>query len=204
MSEIYKALNAAMNDICRLGIGKARKASAGGANYSFRGIEDAMNEMSPILVRHGIIVIPKFTEQTVTERAKGDPSEGKAMRFAVVKGSFVFCAQDGSSVEASCFGEAMDSGDKAMTKAQSVALRTALFDTFMVPTMAMDPESDDYGQGDEKPSELDAAQAEAMKGTEALREWWEAQEEKTRQRLVPQFPSLKATAKRADKDKVSA
>ena len=35
----------------------------------------------------------------------------------------------------------MDSSDKATTKAQSVAFRTALFQQFIVPTMAIDPES---------------------------------------------------------------
>jgi hypothetical protein len=35
----------------------------------------------------------------------------------------------------------MDSGDKALTKAQSVAYRTALFQQFVVPTMAVDPET---------------------------------------------------------------
>lgn len=198
--KILEALSAAMGDICRLGIGKARKANAGGANYNFRGIEDAMNEMSPILVRHGIIVLPQFTEQTITERAKGDPSEGKAMRFAVVKGTFEFYATDGSMVKASCYGEAMDSGDKAMTKAQSVALRTCLFDSFMVPTMAMDPESDEYSSEPAADESLDDVRAKAMEGTAALRKWWESQEEATRVRLAKYLPELKQAAAAADKE----
>ena len=41
----------------------------------------------------------------------------------------------------------MDSGDKAVTKAQSVAFRTALFQQFVIPTMAIDPESGGDGEG---------------------------------------------------------
>ena len=61
------------------------------------------------------------------------------------------------------YGEAMDSGDKAVTKAQSVAFRTALFQQFIVPTMAMDPEDggDDEGVlNDEVRDRVEAAETE--------------------------------------------
>ena len=197
---IFKAMNKAMEEICRLGVGKARKAQAGGANYNFRGIEDAMNEMSPILVRNGIVAVPRFTEQTITERVKGDPADGKATRFAVVKGVFTFYAEDGSSLEAQCYGEAMDSGDKAMTKAQSVALRTALFDVFMVPTMSMDPESEHY-DGFVEPEGLDDARNAAMGGTASLKAWWESQTNDMRISLGKHLADLKKAAASADADK---
>jgi hypothetical protein len=112
---------------------------------NYRGIEAAMNEMSVILIKCGISVTPSYSDLVMFERAKG---EGKATRFATVKGAFTFtAAEDGSSVKCEAYGEAMDSGDKAVTKAQSVAFRTALFQQFVVPTMAMDPE--EGGDGDE-------------------------------------------------------
>jgi hypothetical protein len=45
---------------------------------------------------------------------------------------------------------------------------------------------------------VQAAQAEAMKGTNALRVWWEAQHEELRQMMLPRFKALKAAAKAAD------
>lgn len=144
MSKIHEALLAAMRDIAKTGIAKTSLASLGGASVNYRGIEAAMNEMSLVLIRCGINVTPSYSDLTITERAKG---EGKATRFATVKGAFTFAADDGSHVICTTYGEAMDSGDKATTKAQSVAFRTALFQQFVVPTMAMDPEEggDDEG-----------------------------------------------------------
>ncbi len=143
MSAIHAALVSAMRDICKIGIGKTKTASTGAANYKFRGVEDAMNEMSPILVNHGITVTPSYSELSISERAKDG---GKATRFCTIKGAFRFEASDGSHVISEAYGEAMDSGDKATIKAQSVAFRTALFQQFIVPTVAMDTEL--HGEGE--------------------------------------------------------
>jgi hypothetical protein len=140
MSKIHAALIDAMREIAKTGIAKSLKASLGGATVNYRGIESAMNEMSVILIKCGISVTPSYSDLVLFERPKPD---GKATRFATVKGSFTFtAAEDGSSVKCDTYGEAMDSGDKAVTKAQSVSFRTALFQQFVVPTMAMDPEED--------------------------------------------------------------
>jgi hypothetical protein len=164
---IQTALIAAMDEIARKGIAKTSRADLGGAKVNFRGIEAAMNEMCVVLIRHKISVTPRYSDMSIQERAKGDPKDGKATRFATVKGSFTFAAEDGSRVVCECYGEAMDSGDKALTKAQSVAFRTALFQQFIVPTMAMDPEQDDTG--DEADEELlSQFRAAAMNGTPAL------------------------------------
>lgn len=164
MSKIHTALIEAMREIARVGIAKTSKADLGGAKVSYRGIEAAMNEMSIVLIKCGISVTPRYSDLTIQERAKGDPKDAKATRFATVKGSFTFAADDGSSVSCEAYGEAMDSGDKAVTKAQSVSFRTALFQQFVVPTMAMDPE-EDGDEGDELDAEciaeINAADTEA-------------------------------------------
>ena len=141
MTQIHTAVRGVMRDISKTGIAKLKKNQQQG--YNFRGIEDAMNEMSPLLVNHGITVTPSYSELTIVDRVKGDPADAKATRFATIKGAFKFEAEDGSYLTNECYGEAMDSGDKAVTKAQSVAYRTALFQQFVVPFMAMDPEDDD-------------------------------------------------------------
>lgn len=140
MSKIHSALLDAMRKIASTGIAKTSSANLGGASVYYRGIEAAMNEMSVILIGCGITVTPSYSDLVMYERAK---AEGKATRFATIKGTFTFtAAEDGSCVKCETYGEAMDSGDKAVTKAQSVAFRTALFQQFVVPTMAMDPEED--------------------------------------------------------------
>lgn len=192
---IHKAMNKAMEEICRLGIGKTQKNEQ--QNYRFRGIEAAMNEMSPILVRNGITVTAAYSELQLVERAKG---EGKATRFVIIKGRFTFAAVDGSHVVSEVYGESMDSGDKAVVKAQSVAFRTALFQQFVIPTVAMDPESDDYENG-EDPDGMDEAREHAMNGMQALEAWWKKQDPKTRTRLGKHLPALKEAAAKADQEK---
>lgn len=150
MSKIQTAINAAMRDIASIGIGKTQKNEAQG--YRFRGVEQAMNEMSPIMVNHGITVTPKYSELHIIDRVKGDPKDAKATRFVTLKGSFTFTADDDTHLTSEAYGEAMDSGDKAVIKAQSVAFRTALFQLFVVPTMSMDSELEHADEGDEATS----------------------------------------------------
>jgi hypothetical protein len=195
--QINKALVAAMADISRIGIAKLQRNNAQG--YNFRGIEAAMNEMSPILVRHGISISARYSDLIVAEQ----PREGKGpMRFVTLKGAFTFAAEDGSSVVSEVYGESMDSGDKAVVKAQSVAFRTALFQQFVVPTMAMDPEEheDEGGSADEESALLDGYREAAMKGEAALRKHYEANVP-TEAFWKKHGKSFKEAAKKADMDK---
>lgn len=166
MSKIHALLLDAMREIAKTGIAKTSKADLGGARVNYRGIEAAMNEMSLVLIKCGINVTPSYSDLTIMERAKG---EGKATRFVTIKGAFTFAADDGSSVVCTTYGEAMDSGDKATIKAQSVAFRTALFQQFVVPTMAMDPEEDGDGEGAASLQETCAERVENAQTEEELK-----------------------------------
>jgi hypothetical protein len=146
---IHAAMVSAMRRICELGISKGSENKQQG--YRFRGIDAAMNEMSPILVNNGITVTPRYSELSVTERLRGPATDGKFSRCVTLKGSFTFAAADGSSVTAEAYGESIDTGDKAVIKAQTVAFRTVLFQQFVVPLMSMDSELDDEDDGGERP-----------------------------------------------------
>lgn len=176
---IHEAIRKAMEEIARTGIAKTHQASLGGASVRYRGIEDAMNEMSGVLIRHRITVTPRYSDLNIIERVKGAPADAKATRFATVRGTFTFTScVDGSFVQCEHYGEAMDSGDKAVTKAQSVAFRTALFQQFVIPTMAVDPEAGGDGEGAQAMTEeAIAAHSAALKAatnTTDLRKAWEA------------------------------
>jgi hypothetical protein len=197
---INKALVAAMGDISRIGIAKLQRNSAQG--YNFRGIEAAMNEMSPILVKHGINISARYSDLIVTEQ----PREGKGpMRFVTLRGAFTFAAEDGSHVVSEVYGESMDSGDKAVVKAQSVAFRTALFQQFVVPTMAMDPEEHDDGDEGSNPDAdlLDGFRDASLKGTVALRKHYETTTP-TESFWRKHSKALKDAAAKADQDRQGA
>jgi hypothetical protein len=196
-TKIQTQLVAAQREICAKGIAKLNTADTGAAKYRFRGVEQAMNEMSPILVNHGITVTARYSDLSIMERVKGDPKDGKASRFVTLKGAFTFAADDGSNVTSEVYGEAMDSGDKAVIKAQSVAFRTALFQQFVVPTMAMDTELD--GEDDDSEAEmLDGFRSAAMQGSLMLKDYW-AKHKPSEDFWKRHGEALKAAAAAADK-----
>lgn len=198
MAKIHTAMLAAMKDIASRGIGKTKQADqAGGARYKYRGIDDAMNAMSVVLLHAGITCTPEYSDLQIVERAR---EGGKATRLVTIKGSFTFAADDDSFVRCVTYGEAADTMDKATTKAQSVAFRTALFQQFIVPLMAMDVEEED-AEGQELP---DDALAAAEKGTQSYQAFWSKLTPEQKHSLQSHHDELKSIAREVDQRGVPA
>jgi hypothetical protein len=107
-------------------------------HYNFRGIDAVTKAFHPLLVKHSVVLLPllRSIDYAVIPTRSGTP-----MNYARVVVAFQFVHEDGSLVEVVTAGEAFDSQDKATSKAHSVALRTALLQTFTVPTDEPDPDS---------------------------------------------------------------
>src|SRR5690349_22863095 len=122
-------------------IDKNRKTTEG-ARYNYRGIDDVKNVVSPILRKHGVIVMPVKVEPAFEVIRT---SAGKAMNFCRATVSYVVIGPRGDQLPvATTVGEAFDSGDKAATKAQSVAERIFYVTALSIPTNR--PELDtEYG-----------------------------------------------------------
>jgi hypothetical protein len=141
MSAIYGALVQVMKDVGAVKKGDRNTAQ----NYSFRGVDAVVNAVYPALLAHGVTVHPNvrsFDYGTV-ETGQGDRRKPMGHARVVVEYTFT-AAEDGSSVVASAAGEAFDSGDKATPKAMSVALRTALLQSLMLPTDDPEPDASSY------------------------------------------------------------
>ena len=108
---------------------KSRKNQQQG--FMFRGIDDVMNELHYHFAELEILVIPEVETYDVTERVT---AKGGAMFVVRATMKFHLTASDGSFVTIRNVGEAMDSGDKAMNKAMSIALKYALLQLFLIPT----------------------------------------------------------------------
>lgn len=127
---VYKAISAVAKDMAEVGISKDRENRQQG--FSFRGIDQVYNALAPMLAKHGLVILPRITERTVTERVT---QKGGVLFYVVVKAEFDFVAtEDGSKHTVVTYGEAMDSGDKATNKAMSIAYKYAAFQTFCIPT----------------------------------------------------------------------
>lgn len=130
--EIFKQINALQSELSAIGIAKDKDAGSGNFAYKFRGIDDVYNTLSPLLAKHEIVIIPRFSERIVTEKQKGN----SILFYVSIKGEFDFISsKDGSKYTAVTFGEAMDGGDKATNKAMSIAYKYACFQVFAIPTL---------------------------------------------------------------------
>ena len=133
---IYESIAAIMQEIPAVGKEKRNKEQG----FMYRGIDDVMNALQPLLSKHKVFVVPEVLEQTREERAA---KSGRNMLYSILKIKFTLYAEDGSSVSAVVIGEGMDTADKASNKAMAVGMKYALFQVFCIPTEEMvDPDGD--------------------------------------------------------------
>lgn len=136
MAEIYQAIIGVMSDIGV--IGKEKKNAQQG--FKYRGVDDVMNALQPVMVQHGLFVVPEIIDQKREER---QTNRGGNLIYSVCTVRYTFYAKDGSSVQCVVVGEGMDSGDKATNKAMSIAFKYACFQVFCIPTEEMkDPDAE--------------------------------------------------------------
>ena len=104
--------------------------------FAFRSIDTTTEIVHNALVKEGIIILPEVMEST---HSTGQTARGGVMRYVSLLVRYTFAASDGSAVSVVAAGEAGDTGDKATSKAMSMALKYCLFQTFLIPTGDPDP-----------------------------------------------------------------
>jgi hypothetical protein len=119
-------------------------------NFMFRGIDTVVNTVGPVLRKHGVVIVPS-AENIETERYV--TSKGTAMKSATVRMRYTVRGPAGDSFEGMTYGEAADSGDKAVSKAQSVAYRVFLLQSLTIPTNEPDPDSSSHERSTLHPAE---------------------------------------------------
>lgn len=128
--KIFKAIPAIMDEIGHIGKDKINKLQG----FMFRGIDQVMNTMKPLLSKHGVFIVPEVLE---TKREERQAKSGGTLIYTMHKINFNFFADDGSQVCACVVGEGMDSADKSSNKAMAVAFKYACFQVFCIPTEEM-------------------------------------------------------------------
>lgn len=89
---------------------------------------------------NGVVIYPS---KTVTQKTTMTTNKGSQVNVSLVTVDYTFT--DGtSSIVAQVSAESFDSGDKATTKAMSVAYRIVLLQTLTLPTDDRDPDHDIY------------------------------------------------------------
>lgn len=137
--KVYSAIAAVMSDLSRIGIGKERRNQQQG--FMYRGVDEVMNAIAPIISKHGLLILPRVTKRDIVERQS---KSGGALFYVTLDMEFDFVAAEDASKHTvgPIIGEAMDSGDKASNKAMSIAYKYACFQAFCIPTEGdNDPDS---------------------------------------------------------------
>lgn len=148
--KIQEALAAVMADV--QAVGKSERNQQQG--FSFRGIDAVLNAVGPVLRRHGVVVLPeviRYEFGTVEVGQKRTP-----MGHVIAQVTYTFVGPEGDTLSATVLGEAMDSGDKAVPKAMSVAFRTALLQALALPTDEPDPDATVYERSAWDPAAVDS------------------------------------------------
>jgi hypothetical protein len=157
-------------------VSKDDQFSGGQTRFAYRGVDRVVKALSGAMRKHRVVMLPVCS--AIPEYIQVATSQGKPASMVRVLVTYRIYGPAGDYVEAAAPGEAMDSGDKAVSKAMSVAWRTALLQVFFLPTEEPDPDSEGYELGKahapaapspaiQKLNQYDAAQ-------EAIRADWQA------------------------------
>ena len=132
--KVYAAISAVAADFARTGIAKSQTNAQD--QYQFRGIDDVYNRLSPILATHKLCILPRVIERTLIERSG---TQGALLISVSVKTAFdLVSAEDGSVHVIESYGEAVDGGDKATSKAMTAAFKYAVLQAFCIPVNGME------------------------------------------------------------------
>lgn len=155
---IYAAMIAVMQEV--QGIAKNQE-SGGTGNYkfNFRGIDDVMNALHPILSKHGVFVTPlvEHMENKVfvseTRNNSGVVTGTRNTYWTGLRVRYRFYAIDGSSVDCVVCAESSDNSDKATQQALSYCFKAAMLQPFCIPTK-------DTKDGDHKTDNIEGKEAQ--------------------------------------------
>lgn len=198
--EVYAAIARVTRALAATGIGKTRENTD--QKFMFRGIDDVLNALAPLLPEHGLCVLPRAVSRDVMPRKT--KSGGDTYNVTVrVEYDFV-SVKDGSIHTASAYGEANDTQDKATGKAMSMAYKSAAIEAFCIPIVGDDADAG-IAQWDSQFADFIAAldAAESMeeakliykKGVDACKEHKDAAAARTlKAKLLALFPDAKKAA----------
>jgi hypothetical protein len=136
---VLKALSAVQQDLAAIGIAKNQTNEYD--KYKFRGIDDVLNAMAPILAKHGVMIIPSIGE-VITNQVP--TAKGGIQFHTTIRIDYTLYNSEGDHIKHSAIGEAMDRGDKSINKAMSAAYKYFLFQCFCIPLQGQDADGESH------------------------------------------------------------
>ena len=100
-------------------------------HFMFRGHDDVMNALNPLLAKHGVFIVPDVLDRVTSERKT---SRGATMYEVNLHVRFTFYGAGGDAFTASGWGEGTDMGDKSTSKAMTMAFKYVVAEVFALAT----------------------------------------------------------------------
>jgi hypothetical protein len=130
--KVHERLGLVQRDMSAMGIAKDSKNKQQG--YAYRGIDDVMNTLAPLLAEHGLLIMPSVMESKFDTVAT---KQGGSAYHWWVNVSYTIIGQEGDSMGPFLsHGECVDSSDKGLNKACSAAFKYWVLTALCVPTEA--------------------------------------------------------------------
>jgi ERF superfamily len=107
-------------------------------NFDFRAIEDIYDEVRRVLADSWLFPIPRCLEMIPESRPA---SNNRLMHVVRLHIRFTFYGPKGDKIVGSMWGEGADMGDKSMSKAATMAEKSALIGMFCIAGPDADPDS---------------------------------------------------------------
>ena len=129
-------------------ISKDRAAPADLGGFKFRGIDDVLDALHPIVADIGLLILPRVVARE-TEKIG-------SRRLVTLEVCFDFIGPDGTERVVGPFvGEGADGQDKAANKAHSGAYKMMAFEVFSIPIKDASVDSESYNPRDELPPTIE-------------------------------------------------
>lgn len=101
------------------------------SKYSYKSAESIKGAVQRACATNGVMMVPTFGKPEITRETT---AKGGAQLHVIMETKLTFYAADGSSVTVTSWGEAADTGDKAVNKAETAGVKYALINAFLIST----------------------------------------------------------------------
>lgn len=138
-TNVIEAISNVTAELSITGIGKNQKNNFD--NYKFRGIDDLYNHMSPVLAKHGLVILPNVEKST---RTTVNTKKGGSQFMVEIDVRYKIYHKLDIDFYIPCLvsGEGIDRGDKAINKAMTSAYKNLCFQMFCIPIVGKKQDSE--------------------------------------------------------------
>lgn len=118
-------------------VGVVAAERTGGVPFAYRGVDQVVAALTPLLNKHGVFVVPVNAFQTLEQRTL---NERQTLTKSDLTVTYRFYGPAGDYVEAQVPGQSDDFADRSTAQAMSVAFRILLLQTFHIAAFGNEEE----------------------------------------------------------------